>query len=591
MTTPQLLAFGILGATMILFIWGRWRYDLVALMALLASIVAGTVPAKKAFSGFSDDIVIIVASALVVSGAIARSGIIESSVRFISIHVQRVQWQLTVLVGSVTFLSALVKNIGALAMLMPAALKIARKSDVSPSVFLMPMAFGSLLGGLITLIGTSPNIIVSRVREQMTGEPFKMFDYAPVGLGLAVAGIIFLHFGYRLLPGGRQATPTMGEALDIKDYTTDAKVSDGSKSIGQTAAEFTAANDEEVEITGILRGDSRSKISIQKAILETGDTLMLQGAPDQLERAIVTAGLELAGQGRTAVAATRNEDIGVIEAVVTENSPLVRKAAASIALHDRHGVNLLAISRSGERLPQGLRETKLRAGDVIVLQGPLDILPERLVELGCLPLAERAIPLASVRLGLIPVIILAVAMALAALGVVPATVAFFGAAVLAILSGSIPIRAAYEHVEWPILVMLGALIPVSGALQDTGGTQLISHWLSSMASGAPPWGAVTLIMVAAMAATPFLNNAATVLVMAPIAATFATDLQMRPDAFLMAVAVGAGCDFLTPIGHQCNTLVMGPGGYHFGDYARLGAPLSLIVITIGVPLILFYWPV
>ncbi len=591
MTTPQLLAFGILGATMILFIWGRWRYDLVALMALLASIVAGTVPAKKAFSGFSDDIVIIVASALVVSGAIARSGIIESSVRFISTHVQRVQWQLTVLVGSVTFLSALVKNIGALAMLMPAALKIARKSEVSPSVFLMPMAFGSLLGGLITLIGTSPNIIVSRVREQMTGEPFKMFDYAPVGFGLSLAGMIFLHFGYRLLPGGRQATPTMGEALDIKDYTTDAKVSDGSKSIGQTAAEFTAANDEEVEITGILRGDSRSKISIQKAILETGDTLMLQGAPDQLERAIVTAGLELAGQGRTAVTATRNEDIGVIEAVVTENSPLVRKAAASIALHDRHGVNLLAISRSGERLPQGLRETKLRAGDVIVLQGPLDILPERLVALGCLPLAERTIPLASVRLGLIPVIILAVAMALAALGVVPATVAFFGAAVLAILSGSIPIRAAYEHVEWPILVMLGALIPVSGALQDTGGTQLISHWLSSVASGAPPWAAVTLIMVAAMAATPFLNNAATVLVMAPIAATFATDLQMRPDAFLMAVAVGAGCDFLTPIGHQCNTLVMGPGGYHFGDYARLGAPLSLIVILIGVPLILFWWPI
>jgi di/tricarboxylate transporter len=591
MNTPQLLAFGILGATMILFIWGRWRYDLVAIMALLASILAGTVPAKKAFSGFSDDIVIIVASALVVSGAIARSGIIESSVRFISVHVQRVQWQLTVLVGSVTFLSAMVKNIGALAMLMPAALKIARKSDVSSSVFLMPMAFGSLLGGLITLIGTSPNIIVSRVREQMTGEPFKMFDYAPVGIGLSLAGMIFLHFGYRLLPGGRQATPSMGEALDIKDYTTDAKVSDGSRSIGQTAAEFTAANDEEVEITGILRGASRSQIPVGKAILETGDTLMLEGAPDQLERAIVTAGLELAGQDRTAVTGTRNEDIGVIEAVVTANSPLVRKAAASIALHERHGVNLLAISRSGERLTQGLRETKLRAGDVIVLQGPLDILPERLVELGCLPLAERPIPLASVRLGLIPVIILAVAMALAALGIVPATVAFFGAAVLAILSGSIPIRTAYEHVEWPIIVMLGALIPVSEALQDTGGTQLISHWLSSVAAGAPPWAAVMLIMVAAMAATPFLNNAATVLVMAPIAANFATDLRMRPDAFLMAVAVGAGCDFLTPIGHQCNTLVMGPGGYHFGDYARLGAPLSLIVISIGVPLILFYWPV
>jgi di/tricarboxylate transporter len=250
---------------------------------------------------------------------------------------------------------------------MPAALKIAKKSDYSASVFLMPMAFGSLLGGLITLIGTSPNIIVSRVREQMTGEPFKMFDYAPVGIGLSIAGMIFLHFGYRLLPRDRHATPSMGGALDIKDYTTDAKVSDGSKSIGQTAAEFIAANDEEVEITGILRGEWRSKIPVGNAILETGDTLLLKGDPEQLERAIITAGLELAGQDRTAVTATRNEDIGVIEAVVTANSPLVRNAAAGFALHERHGVNLLVISRSGEHLTQGLRETKLRAGDVVVL--------------------------------------------------------------------------------------------------------------------------------------------------------------------------------------------------------------------------------
>lgn len=591
MTTPQLLAFGILGGTMILFIWGRLRYDLVAILALLASLAAGTVPANKAFSGFSDDIVIIVASALVVSGAIARSGIIESGVRFISPHVQRVHWQLTVLVGSVTLLSAMVKNIGALAMLMPAALKMAKKSDTSPSVFLMPMAFGSLLGGLITLIGTSPNIIVSRVREQMTGEPFRMFDYAPVGIGLSVAGMIFLHFGYRLLPRDRQAAPTMSEALDIKDYTTEAEISTGSSAVGRTVAEFTAANDEEVEITGVLRGDARSKVSLGKATLEAGDRLLLKGDPEQLERAIFTASLSLDGQDRTAVTETRKEDIGVIEAVITANSPLVRRAAGSIALHERHGVNLLAISRSGERLTQGLRDTRLRAGDVIVLQGPLDILPERLLELGCLPLAERPIQLGSVRRGLIPVIILAGAMALTSLGLVSAPVAFFGAAVLTILSGSLPIRAAYEHVEWPILVMLGALIPVSGALQDTGGTQLVSHGLSSLASGAPPWAAVALILVSAMAATPFLNNAATVLVMAPIAANFATDLQMRPDAFLMAVAVGAGCDFLTPIGHQCNTLVMGPGGYRFGDYARLGAPLSLIVIFIGVPLILFFWPV
>jgi di/tricarboxylate transporter len=586
-----MFAFGILAATMILFVWGRLRYDLVAIVALLASLAAGTVPASKAFTGFSDDIVIIVASALVLSAAIGRSGIIESALRFVSAHVQRVQWQLTVLVGSVTLLSALVKNIGALAMLMPAALKMAKRSETSASVFLMPMSFGSLLGGLITLIGTSPNIIVSRVREQMTGEPFRMFDYAPVGLGLALVGLVFLHFGHRLLPRDRRAAATMDEALDISDYTTEAVVKESSPAVGQSPAEFTAALQEEVEITAILRGEKRSKVSAGQAKLEAGDTLLLKGDPEQLERAIVMAGLELDGQDRAAVTENRPGDIGVIEAVVTANSPLVGRAAGAMALHERHGVNLLAISRSGQRLTQGLRDTKLRAGDVIVLQGLLDILPERLGELGCLPLAERTIHLGSARRGLIPVAILAGAMAMAAFGLVTAPVAFFAAATLVILSGSLPIRAAYEQVEWPILVMLGALIPVSGALQDTGGTQLISNWLSSVAAGVPPWAAVGLILVAAMAATPFLNNAATVLVMAPIAANFATDLQMRPDAFLMAVAVGAGCDFLTPIGHQCNTLVMGPGGYRFGDYARLGAPLSVLVVLIGVPLILLVWPV
>ena len=586
-----MLAFGILAGTMILFIWGRLRYDLVALVALLCSVAAGTVTPRAAFTGFSDDIVIIVASALVVSAAVSRSGIVETALRFIGSRVEKVKWQLTVLVSSVTFLSAIVKNIGALAMLMPAALKMAKKSETSPSVFLMPMAFGSLLGGLITLIGTSPNIIVSRVREQMTGEPFRMFDYAPVGLILSLIGIVFLHFGYRLLPKDRRAAPTMGEALDIHDYTTEAAVPEGSPAVGQSAAEFAKATGDEIEVTAVLRGDKRARIALKDAEIQEGDVLLLKGDPEELERAIATSSLELEGQHRLAESEVPEGETGVIEAVVTANSRLVGQAAARMELHENHGVNLLAISRSGQRLVKGLGNTRLRAGDVIVLQGPLSILPEQLRELGCLPLAERAISLGGVRKGLLPLAILGIAMALTAFAVVPAAVAFFGAATLVILTGALPVRTAYDHIEWPILVMLGALIPVSEALQTTGGTELISKWLSSLASGLPPWAAVGLILIAAMAATPFLNNAATVLVMAPIAATFAKDLGMRPDAFLMAVAVGAGCDFLTPIGHQCNTLVMGPGGYRFGDYARLGAPLSLIVVIVGVPLILFFWPV
>ncbi len=587
MTQPQLLAFGILGATMLLFIWGRLRYDLVAILALLASIGAGTVPVKKAFAGFGDEIIIIVASALIVSAAVAKSGIVENTLARLETVITRVRWQLTVLISSVALLSAMVKNIGALAMLMPAALKMAKKSNTSPSVFLMPMSFASLLGGLITLVGTSPNIIVSRVREQMTGEPFGMFDYAPVGLGLTVAGLIFLRFGYRLLPR-RRAAPVMSEALDIRDYTTEATVASKSPVIGKSAADLVDASGGEVEVTGVVR---EGVPSVMHEALAEGDTVLLKGDPEALERTIVKGGLELEGQDRAAVTETAAQDVGVIEAVVKNDSPLVGQSAGGIALHARYGINLLAMSRSGQRLTERLRDSELRAGDVIVLQGPLEIIPDQLRELGCLPLAERALHLGSVRRGLLPLGVLAVAMTLTGLGLVPVSVAFLGAAAVVMLSGALPPREAYAHIEWPILVMLGALIPVSEALQTTGGNELIAGSLSSAAAALPPWGAVMLMLVAAMAITPFLNNAATVLIMAPIAATFASDLQLRPDAFLMAVAVGAGSDFLTPIGHQCNTLVMGPGGYRFADYARLGAPLSLIVVVVGVMLIMSTWPV
>lgn len=591
MTQPQIFAFLILGGMMLLFIWGRLRYDVVAMVALLASMAAGTVDPKKAFTGFSDDIVIIVGSALVVSAAVARAGVVENLLEWIATKVTRIRWQITVLVGSVTLLSALVKNIGALTMLIPAAVKMSKRSGGSPAVFLMPMSFGSLLGGLITLVGTSPNIIVSRVREEMTGQPFLMFDYAPVGIGLSLAGLIFLRFGYRLIPRDRRAAASLSEALDIADYNTEAEVPPGSATEGRTIASFIELNDGAIIVTGMMRGTRRRAVTLPDTVIEAGDTLFIRGEPDALGNAIARGGLELVGQDRSMVTGTRAELRGVIEAVVMPHSALIGEAAGGLALHDRHDLNLIAISRAGHAMVDRLGDTRLAVGDALVVQGPIDILPERMRALGLLPLAERPIRLGSVRRGLLPIAILVAAMAATAAGLIPVAVAFFAAAAAVMLTGSISPREAYESVEWPILIMLGALIPVSEALQTTGATDLMAHWLSDTARQLPVWGGLGLILVAAMAVTPFLNNAATVLVMAPVAAMFASDLGYRPDAFLMAVAVGAGCDFLTPIGHQCNTLVMGPGGYRFGDYARLGAPLSLIVVLLGVPLILMTWPV
>jgi di/tricarboxylate transporter len=589
MTTPQYLSIALLVAMMAMFVWGRFRYDITAMLALLAGLALGIVKPKEAFTGFSDDIVIIVGSALVISAAVQRSGMVERALSLIAGRVTRIRTQLFVLTASVGVTSALVKNVGALAMLMPAAFQMAKKNKASPSVFLMPMSFASLLGGLMTLVGTSPNIIVSRVRQDMVGQPFRMFDYFPTGFGLLVIGLIFLRFGYRLLPRDRRGVPTMGEALDIKDYVTEVTIGEGSPAIDETVDQFTDRHDGDVTVTSVMRAGMRSEPRPWMT-LRQGDTLILGGEPDVLERVIATNKFALAGSERDVPEDRKDDEIGVIEAVIATNSPLIGRTASRMQLQRRLGVNLIAVSREGERLTHRLGGTVLRAGDLVVLQGPLSLLPERLAELGALPLAERALRLGNSGRGVLPVAILAVAMIATATGYVPVAVAFFAAAALILAIGALPLAEAYASVEWPILVMLGALIPVSDTLRTTGASQIMATWLAHVAASLPPWGAVALILVAAMAVTPFLNNAATVLVMAPIAAVFAHDLGYRPEAFLIATAMGAGCDFLTPIGHQCNTLVFGPGGYKFGDYARLGAPLSLLVVLFGTPLILMVWP-
>ncbi|MBB4053702.1 di/tricarboxylate transporter [Devosia subaequoris] len=588
MTIPQLLAFLIIAGMMVAFIMSRWRYDLVAVCALLVGLLFGVVPFERAFVGFSNDIVIIVGSALVVSAAVARSGIMEILIRRYLPRMSSPRVQLIVLVTIVTVLSAFVKNIGALAIMMPIAFQMARRSRVSPSMFLMPMAFGSLLGGLMTQIGTSPNIIVSGVRQELTGTAFTMFDFTPVGAILAAVGVVFLALFYWLLPERRREDSGMDKAIEIKNYTTEAHVLPESSAIGKTVGDLQSAADGAAMVTGIVSGSGRRRTPLPDATLKAGDILLIEGDPEALDKMVSQTGLSFAE--RRGGAKRDSGNIGVIEAIIGESSGLIGASAQELTLFDRTGLNLIAISRRDQRFTKRLGEIRFQNGDVILIQGHLKRIPELLREWDILPLIERGLKLGSVRNGLLPLSILLIAMALTAFGIVPVAPAFFAAAALMILSGALPLRDVYNQIDGPILVMLACLIPVSESLQLTGGTDLVAHWLTATAVTLPGWGALALIMVAAMAVTPFLNNAATVLVMAPIAAVFATGLGYSPEAFLMAVAIGAGCDFLTPIGHQCNTLVMAPGGYRFGDYWRLGLPLSILVVLVAVPALMIVWP-
>jgi di/tricarboxylate transporter len=427
MALNQALAFDVLATTMALFIWGRLRYDLVSVLALLAAVSTGIVPYSQAFAGFSDDIVIIVASALVVSAAVARSGVIEVALKKVAPQVTSVQGQIALLVATVTVLSAFIKNIGALAMMMPVALQVARRSKASPSCFLMPMAFGSLLGGLITLVGTSPNIIVSRVREQLTGQPFGMFDFAPVGLVLAAAGVVFVAFGYRLLPSGRKGSPSLTEGLVIPDYLIECRVTAGSSVVGRTVRDLIRLCDNEITVMGIISHKGGRTTPLPDAILREGDILLLEGEPEALERAVARARLKLEGEERSTWTKGLVHEIGGVEAVVGPASILVGQTAGRMALREGFNIHLVAVRRRGRRITERLHDIILQTGDVLLLKGDLAHLPEKLRELGCLPLAVRDIRLGNVRKRLVPMAILGGAMGLTAVGALPVAIAFFTA--------------------------------------------------------------------------------------------------------------------------------------------------------------------
>lgn len=582
MTMDQELSFALVAGTVGCFVWGRLPYDLVAVGALLVGVLIGVVPARKAFEGFSDEVVIIIAAALVISAGIARSGIVEAMMRPITPRLRTVGVQVPVLVGLVMALSMVSKNVGALAIFMPVALQLARRTGTSPSSLLMPMASASMLGGIVTLVGTSPNILIAKVRADVLGKPFGMFDFTPVGLSIAVLGAAFLAVGWRLLPGGRRAASSVEAAFNMEDYTAEARVGAGSAAVGRTVAALEAMAEGDVGVALVVRERFRRLPPHPGLVVREEDVLLLRGEPADLERLVTRARLVLAGGGRG--------EAMLVEGVVTAQSPLVGQSLAHARLEERFAIGVLAVSRSGQRIGQRLASVRLRVGDVMVLRSASPQMPERLGELHVLPLAERAITLGRNDRSAVPALVLAVAMVLVAVHVLPVAIAFFGAAVVLLLLRVLTMHEAYGAVEWHVIVLIGALIPISHAVQDSGGTKLIAGWLLVAMHAMPGWGALAAVLVITLVVTPFLHNAPTVLIMGPIAASLATGLGFSVDTFLMAVALGAGCDFLTPIGHQCNTLVMGPGGYRFGDYARLGAPLSLIVVVAGVPLLMLFWP-
>ncbi len=591
MTTPQVTIFALLLGLFVLLVWGRWRYDVVAFACLMTAVVSGLVPVEQAFSGFGHPATITVAAVLVLSRVLSGSGAIDLLNRAIRPALGTTSGHVGVLAGLGALLSTVMNNVGALGILLPMALQSARKAVRAPARLLMPLSFGSILGGLVTLIGTPPNIIVASYRGELTGSPFAMFDYAPVGLAIAVAGLGFVTLlGWRLVPERRAGGSAAGDLFDIENYITEVAVPEGNPNIGKTLREIAALVDDiDVVIVDQIRDDRVYPAATRKQ-LQQGDILKIEGAPEEIDRFVAKFDLEIGEDSQGERMKKTPQGTTLMEVVVAPGSRLDGRLVGSLRFFARRGVTILAVSRQGQPFRGRLRSFRIRPGDVLLLNGESEQLADLVSGFGCLPLAEREIHFGKRRQGPAVIAIFAAAIVAASFGLVPIHIAFGIAVVVLVVTGLLPVRELYDGIDWPVIILLASLIPVGGALVTTGATEVIADGLLTATAGLSGIAVLAVVMVVTMTLSDVLNNAATAVVMAPIAATIAERLQVNPEPFLMGVAVAASCAFLTPIGHQNNALILGPGGYRFGDYWRMGLPLEILVILVALPMILLVWP-
>ena len=587
----QNILFILLFFVFALLIWGRWRYDLVAFSALLVAAAAGVIPMGDVFSGFGHPAVVIVALVLIVSKGLSNSGAIELLSRYLIVGSRKLSTHIGIMAGFAAVLSAIMNNVAALALLMPLDMQAANKAKRSPALSLMPLSFASILGGMITLIGTPPNIVVAEYRGSVLGEPYKMFDFAPVGLAVAIIGVAYVALiGWRLIPVARGKQNSASELFKLDDYLAEVKVSDESPAIGQKVRDLDEiAAEHEVEIVGLVRRGERQPGMARQVEIRKNDVLVLSAKPEGIEAIVGALGLQYAGKNNED-SVFKSNDTSLLEVVVPQGARIDGRSARSLRLMYRHGVTLLGVSRQGKRFTNRVQELEIEAGDILLLLGNNEQLEDITNWLGCLPLAERGLQVTQRKKASLAVSIFAGAVLLASIGVLYLPVALGIAVVLMVLTGIMPLRQIYQSVEWSVIVLLGSMIPIGVALESSGGTAMIASGIVNAASSLSPAAVMVILMIVTMTLSDVMNNVATAVIAAPIGFNIANTLGVNPDPFLMCVAVAASCAFLTPIGHKNNTLILGPGGYRFGDYWRMGLPLEILVIIIGAPMILWVWP-
>ena len=579
MTLEQAALLILLVAMLFLFSLDRLRMELISIGGLLAGYVLGLYPADGIFAGFASPVVITVVEILLIVQVLARTKLFDSlAERFLASGFSH--FGVITAVSALTgIISVFMNNIGAFAITLPLALRLSTLMSIPRRQLVMPISFAALLGGLVSLIGTPANLLVSDALEKATGQGFRFFDFAYVGLPVAIAGILLIALIVQRLFAEPDET-TEAPTPPIRRIVVERSIPEHSSLIGATLAQCPERFG--IQPHALIRGGTFVFGPLEQSVIQPGDILLAHGAD--------SAFADLAASQALVADAHPHglqPDFTSIEAVVMPESTVVGSRIASLEVFRNRGVTVSALSMRSPRIEGRFADLQLSIGDILVLDGPKAAVAEALEECECLPLASTAPPPASTA-SWRPFAIFACGVAASAFGLRPDIALAFVLLALA-LPGYLNIRHAMADLNWPIIIMLAAMIPIGQAVATTGMAETIATWLSLVFPIVNPLWGIALVLFLAMALTPFVNNATVAIVLAPIALEFARAGEQPPQAYLIAVAAGASQDFLTPFGHHNNTLSMSIGSYRFRDFQRAGWPLTLAGYILTLILITVFW--
>ncbi len=587
----MIIFFIVLVLTLVLFFTNKWRYDVVALFSLLLLTVIGIIPAEDTFSGFYHPAVITVAAILIISKSIMKTGVIEKIASQIWKVSSNPVMHILLICITVAVLSAFMNNVGALAICLPIALELAKKGKYSPSLILMPLAFSSLVGGLSTMIGTPPNIIIATFREEYSGEAFALFDFFPTGSIIFLAGIAFICLiGWRFLP--LRAKNLDEEIMSLNEYVTEVRIPEENDFIGKTLYTIKKEiKNDDWNVLCVVRNGTRIQSPDKRYHIRGGDILVMEANPEIIKELIASTSWVFEAQTSKHSSDVLISDDSVIqEAVVMNDSKMVGKTILQLKLRTFYSINVLGLSRQGKMFSTRIVKMKIKAGDVLMLQGSKEVFKDFFEEMSCLPLESKGWEFPVGKPNLIPIFWFVLVILLVLAGIITFHIAFMVLVFILIVFNHLSLKEVYDSIEGPVLVLLAAMIPVGMAMQSTGGATWVANGLLLITELFPVSVLLGILMLITMILSNIINNAATAILMAPIGLELAKFYEYSADPFLMGVAIAASCAFLTPIGHQSNTLVMGPGGYRFNDYWKMGLPLSLVVLILAIPLVMWIWP-